>query len=113
MVPNNGVLAGIAIFRAGFPDWQPHPEFKGGFNTICVTAVAKARNDKAAARRAMGVVKLDEEEYRLRHTLAFSRSGICGRIKEQRENKIGSVLAWLLSYTAPRNCHIKGTVTSG
>ena len=113
MVPNNGVLAGIAIFRAGFPDWQPYPEFKGGFNTICATAVAKAKNDKAAARRAMGVVKLDEEEYRLRHTLAFSRSGICGRIKEQRENKTGSVLAWLLSYTAPRNCHIKGTVTSG
>ena len=75
--------------------------------------MAKAKNDKAAARRAMGVVKLDEEEYRLRHTLVSSRAGIGGRIKEQRENKIGSVLAWLLSYTVPRNCHIKGTVTSG
>ena len=82
------MLAGIDTFRAGFPDWQPHPEFKAGFNTICATAVAKARNDKAAARRAMGVVKLDEEEYRLRHTLAFSRSGICGQATRGSPSRI-------------------------
>ena len=53
-------------------------------------------------------VKLDKEEYRLVHTLVFFRSGIGGWIKEQRENKIGSVLAWLPSWTVPGNCHIRG-----
>ena len=42
-------------------------------------------------------VKLDKEEHRLAHTLVFFSSGIGGWIKEQRENKIGSVLAWLPS----------------
>ena len=67
------MLAGIAIFRAGFPNWLPYPEFKGGFNTICATAVAKAKNDKAAAQCVMDVVKLDKEKYRLGHTLVFFR----------------------------------------
>ena len=57
-------------------------------------------------------VKLDKEEYRLAHTLVFFRSGIGGWIKEQRENKIGSALAWLPSWTVPGNCHIRGSVTS-
>ena len=45
----NGVLAGIAICRAGFPNKLPYPEFKARYNIIAARAVAKAKNDKAAA----------------------------------------------------------------
>ena len=69
----NGVLAGIAICKAGFPNKLPYPEFKGRFNIICATAVAKAKNDKAAAQCVMDMVKLDKEKYRLGHTLVFFR----------------------------------------
>merc|ERR1719494_147389 len=91
----NGVLAGIAICRAGFPNKLAYPEFKSRYNIIGAAAVAKAKNDKAAAQAVMDIVKLDKEKYRLGHTLVFFRAGIGGWMEEQRENKIGSVLAWL------------------
>merc|ERR1719283_263163 len=91
----NGVLAGIAICRAGFPNKLSYPEFKSRYNIIGAAAVAKAKNDKAAAQAVMDIVKLDKEKYRLGHTLVFFRAGIGGWMEEQRENKIGTVLAWL------------------
>merc|ERR1719264_1804555 len=93
----NGVLAGIAICRAGFPNKLAYPEFKARYNIIGAAAVAKAKNDKAAAQAVMDIVKLDKEKFRLGHTLVFFRAGIGGWMEEQRENKIGSVLAWLQS----------------
>merc|ERR1712012_810373 len=45
----NGVLAGIAICRAGFPNKMLYPEFKSRYNIIAAKAVAKAKNDKASA----------------------------------------------------------------
>merc|ERR1719414_1503105 len=91
----NGVLAGIAICRAGFPNKINYPEFKARYNILGAAAVAKAKNDKAAAGAVMDVVKLDKEKFRLGHTKVFFRAGIGGWMEEQRENKIGSVLAWL------------------
>merc|ERR550532_3666714 len=93
----NGVLAGIAICRKGFPNKMPYPEFKGRYNIIAAKAVAKAKNDKAAAGAVMDVVKLDKEKFRLGHTKVFFRAGVGGWMEEQREDKIGSVLAWLQS----------------
>merc|ERR1711971_1113215 len=91
----NGVLAGIAICRAGFPNKTLYPKFKARYNIMAAGAVAKAKNDKAAAQAVMDVVKMDKEKYRLGHTKVFFRAGIAGKMEEQREDKIGSVLAWL------------------
>merc|ERR1719228_1806468 len=49
----NGVLAGIAICRMGFPNKMAYPEFKARYNIIGAAAVAKAKNDKAAAQAVM------------------------------------------------------------
>merc|ERR1719347_379686 len=91
----NGVLAGIAICRAGFPNKLSYPEFKSRYNILGAQAVAKAKNDKAAGQAVMDIVKLDKEKFRLGHTKAFFRAGIGGWMKETREDKIGSVLAWM------------------
>merc|ERR1719283_309464 len=91
----NGVLAGIAICRAGFPNKIMYPEFKSRYNILGAQAVAKAKNDKAAAQAVMDILKLDKEKFRLGHTKVFFRAGIGGWMEEQRENKIGTVLAWL------------------
>ena len=48
--------------RTGFPNKLPYPEFKGRFNIICATALAKPKNDRAAAQCVMDMVKLDKEE---------------------------------------------------
>merc|ERR1719232_1408703 len=80
----NGVLAGIAICRMGFPNKTLYPEFKARYNII-------------AAQAVMDVVKMDKEKYRLGHTKVFFRAGIAGKMEEFREDKIGSVLSWLQS----------------
>merc|ERR1712079_799654 len=94
----NGVLAGIAICRKGFPNKMLYPEFKARYNILAAAVVAKAKNDKAAASAVLdGAVKLDKEKFRLGHTKVFFRAGILGYMEEVREDKIGSVLAWLQS----------------
>ena len=84
----NGVLPGIAICHAGFHNKLAYPEFKARYNIIGESAVAKTKNNRAAAGAIMEIVKLDKEKFRLSHILFFFRAGI-------GENKIGSVLAWL------------------
>merc|ERR550532_1597281 len=93
----NGVLAGIAICRKGFPNKTLYPEFKARYNILAAGAVAKAKNDKAAAGAVMDFVKMDKEFYRLGHTKVFFRAGKLGQMEEIREDRIGSVLAWLQS----------------
>merc|ERR1711962_1270378 len=103
----NGVLAGIAICRAGFPNKVMYPEFKSRYNIIGAAAVAKAKNDKAAAGAVMDIVKLDKEKFRLGHTKVFFRAGIGAWMEEQRENKIGSVLAWLQAQARGKAARMK------
>merc|ERR1712213_268120 len=93
----NGVLAGISICRKGFPNKMLYPEFKARYNILAASAVAKAKNDKAAAGVVMDLVKMDKEKFRLGHTKVFFRAGILGWMEEVREDKIGTVLAWLQS----------------
>merc|ERR1711997_1090478 len=91
----NGVLAGIAICRAGFPNKIMYPEFKERYNILAAAAVAKAKKDKDAAGAVMKVIKLDPEKFRLGHTKVFFRAGILGFMEETREDRIGCVLSWL------------------
>merc|ERR1711936_762852 len=91
----NGVLASIAICRAGFPNKIVYPEFKSRYNILAAAAVAKAKKDKDAAGAVMAVIKLDPEKFRLGHTKVFFRAGILGFMEEVREDRIGSVLSWL------------------
>merc|ERR1719385_477638 len=91
----NGVLAGIAICRKGFPNKMLYPEFKSRYNILAAGAVAKAKNDKNAAKAVLDTIKLEAEKYRLGHTKVFFRAGILGYMEEVREDRIGSVLSWL------------------
>merc|ERR1712088_243630 len=91
----NGVLAGIAICRAGFPNKVMYPEFKERYNILAAAACAKAKKDKDAAGAVMKVIGLDPEKFRLGHTKVFFRAGILGYMEEVREDRIGNVLSWL------------------
>merc|ERR1719464_829908 len=102
----NGVLAGIAICRAGFPNKMLYPEFKARYNILGAQAVAKAKNDKDAAGAVMAVIKLDPEKFRLGHTKVFFRAGILGFMEEVREDKIGQVLSWLQAYCRGKSARI-------
>merc|ERR1711910_274913 len=91
----NGVLAGIAICRAGFPTKLAYPEFKARYNIIGAAAVAKAKKDKDVAGAVFKAIKLDPEKWRLGHTKVFFRAGILGFMEEVRDDRIGEVLSWL------------------
>merc|ERR1711973_159426 len=91
----NGVLAGIAICRKGFPNKMLYPEFKSRYNILAAGLVAKAKNDKSAAKAVLNFIQLEAEKYRLGHTKVFFRAGILGYMEEVREDRIGSVLSWL------------------
>merc|ERR1719391_1803291 len=93
----NGVLAGIAICRKGFPNKMLYPEFKVRYNILAAAAVAKAKNDKAAAKGVLDAIKAEPEKYRLGHTKVFFRAGYLGHMEEVREDRIGTVLSWLQS----------------
>merc|ERR1712241_645632 len=91
----NGVLAGIAICKKGFPNKIVYPEFKSRYNILAAMAVAKAKKDKDAAKAVFDAIKLDPEKFRLGHTKVFFRAGLLGFMEEVREDRIGSVLSWL------------------
>merc|ERR1712214_195149 len=91
----NGVLAGIAICRKGFPNKILYPEFKSRYNILAAAAVAKAKKDKDAAAGVFKAIALEAEKYRLGHTKVFFRAGILGYMEEVREDRIGNVLSWL------------------
>merc|ERR1719288_170201 len=93
----NGVLAGIAICRKGFPNKILYPEFKSRYNILAAAAVAKAKKDKDAADAVLDTIKLDPEKFRLGHTKVFFRAGILGYMEEVREDRIGTVLSWLMA----------------
>merc|ERR1719510_1353579 len=91
----NGVLAGIAICKKGFPNKIVYPEFKSRYNILAAMAVARAKKDKDAAKAVFDAIKLDPEKFRLGHTKVFFRAGILGFMEEVREDRIGQVLSWL------------------
>merc|ERR1712045_1047585 len=91
----NGVLAGIAICRKGFPNKILYPEFKSRYNILAAAAVAKAKKDKDAAAGVFKAIALDPEKWRLGHTKVFFRAGILGFMEEVREDRIGQILSWL------------------
>merc|ERR1712106_899186 len=103
----NGVLAGIAICRAGFPNKMLYPEFKARYNILGASLVAKAKNDKAAAGAVLDLIKLPVEKFRLGHTKVFFRAGILGVMEETREDRIGSVLSWLQSGARGKSSRMK------
>merc|ERR1739846_15701 len=102
----NGVLAGIAICRLGFPNKMLYPDFKARYNIMAAAAVAKAKNDKGAAGAVFDAIKMDKEKFRLGHTKVFFRAGQLGFMEEVREDKIGSVLSMLQAQARGKSSRI-------
>jgi len=94
----NGVLEGIRICRKGFPNRMSYADFKQRYNILAAAAVAKAKNDKAAANAVLDSIALEKEKFRLGHTKVFFRAGVLGQMEEEREDRIGQVLSWLQGY---------------
>merc|ERR1719282_1092016 len=96
----------------GFPNKTLYPEFKSRYNIIAAQAVAKAKNDKAAAQVVMDVVKMDKEKYRLGHTKVFFRAGIAAKLEEAHKFKVDfSSRAGSIYGSRPTSPYNGGTLT--
>ena len=95
-LPEQGVYC-LNIKSDGCFLQMDYPEFKARYNIIAAKAVAKAKSAKDGGKAVMEALSLDKEKYRLGHTKVFFRAGVAAWMEEQREGKIGSVLAWLQS----------------
>merc|ERR1740131_268025 len=102
----NGVLEGIRICRKGFPNRMSYPDFKSRYNILAAAAVAKAKNDKAAANAVLAAVGLEKEKFRLGHTKVFFRAGVLGQMEEEREDKVAQVLSWLQAFGRGKQARI-------
>merc|ERR1712066_150443 len=102
----NGVLAGIAICRKGFPNKMVYSEFKARYNILAAKEVAKAKKDKDAAKAVLEKISLETEKYRLGHTKVFFRAGILGYMEEVREDRIGQVLSYLQAQARGKSSRI-------
>ena len=91
----NGVLAGIAICRKGFPNKMHYLEFKSRYNILAASAVAKTRLDKDACKIVLDAIKLDPKLYCLGHTKVFFKAGVLGHVEEIRADKVATVIGWL------------------
>ncbi|CAF4624137.1 unnamed protein product [Rotaria socialis] len=92
----NGVLEGIRICRNGFPNRILFQEFRQRYEILCPNAIPREFMDgKAAAKRMIQDLELDENLYRIGLTKVFFRSGVLGHLEEERDLKLTDIMTQL------------------
>lgn len=80
----NGVLEGIRIARAGFPNKMAYDEFFQRYSILNVVDVF-TKNLKSNSELVLKHIKLDPETYRVGITKIFFKNGILGHLEELRD----------------------------
>ncbi|CAF3396041.1 unnamed protein product [Rotaria sp. Silwood1] len=89
----NGVLEGIRICRNGFPNRILFQEFRQRYEILCPNAIPKEFMDaKAAVKKMIQELELDENLYRIGLTKIFFRSGVLGHLEEERDFKLTDIM---------------------
>lgn len=73
----NGVLEGIRICRAGFPNRLPFADFRARYEVLCPKAVPSGFIDgRHAAEKMLDVLMLSKNQYRIGTSKVFFRAGV-------------------------------------
>jgi len=73
----NGVLEGIRICRAGFPNRIPFAEFRQRYELLAPGLIPKGFMDgRSAAQSLLEAFSLDKNQYRLGNSKVFFRAGV-------------------------------------
>lgn len=86
----NGVLEGIRIARAGFPNKMSYEEFFLRYS-ILNGVDTFTKNLKSNSELILKLIKLDTESYRIGITKIFFKNGILGHLEELRDASLKSV----------------------
>ena len=76
----NGVLEGIRITRAGYPNRMMFDEFISRYSIICEKEVF-SKNSKTTSEIILKNAKLDPDTYKVGITKIFFKNGILGQLK--------------------------------
>ncbi|KAI0226608.1 class II myosin [Massospora cicadina] len=90
----NGVLEGIRICRAGFPNRLPFSEFRQRYEILAPCAIPRGFMDgKRAAQRILEAVQLDPGRYRIGGSKVFFRAGVLAELEEARDANLAQYIS--------------------
>ncbi|KAI9018456.1 nonmuscle myosin heavy chain b [Hyaloraphidium curvatum] len=88
----NGVLEGIRICRAGFPNRLPFADFRGRYEVLCPRAIPSGFVDgRQAAERLLDGLLLAQNQYRLGTSKVFFRAGVLADLEERRDHQLSAI----------------------
>ncbi|KAI9223621.1 P-loop containing nucleoside triphosphate hydrolase protein [Blastocladiella britannica] len=89
----NGVLEGIRICRAGFPNRLPFAEFRQRYEILCPGVIPKGFMDgRKATQTILEQLALDPNQYRLGSSKVFFKAGVLAEMEEIRDVKLGKII---------------------
>ncbi|CAG8531243.1 4224_t:CDS:10 [Paraglomus brasilianum] len=88
----NGVLEGIRICRAGFPNRLTFIEFRQRYEVLSPGLLSKSTaDDNKIAEELLKSFGLDNSLYRIGNTKVFFRAGVLAELEEIRETKLSQL----------------------
>lgn len=88
----NGVLEGIRIARAGYPNKMTFEEFYGRYSILNANDIVFTRNMKTNSELILKHIKLDPEIYKLGITKIFFKNGVLGKLEELRDLRLKLII---------------------
>ncbi|XP_003377654.1 putative myosin head [Trichinella spiralis] len=90
----NGVLEGIRICRAGFPNRIPFQEFRHRYEILCPNVISRGFMDgKEAVKKMVDYLDLEPVLYRIGQSKIFFRAGILAELEDERDRQLSGLIA--------------------
>ncbi|KAJ3200564.1 hypothetical protein HDU82_008794, partial [Entophlyctis luteolus] len=89
----NGVLEGIRICRAGFPNRLTFADFRHRYELLSPGVIPKGFMDgKSGAQLLLESLTLDKSQYRIGNSKVFFRNGVLADLEERRDEKLEKIV---------------------
>ncbi|KAJ3333752.1 hypothetical protein HDU76_004248 [Blyttiomyces sp. JEL0837] len=89
----NGVLEGIRICRAGFPNRLSFADFRQRYELLAPTVIPKGFMDgKSGAQLLLEALAIDKNQYRIGTSKVFFRTGVLAELEELRDTKLSKIV---------------------
>ncbi|KAJ3109200.1 hypothetical protein HDU97_008599 [Phlyctochytrium planicorne] len=89
----NGVLEGIRICRAGFPNRLSFMDFRQRYELLAPGIIPKGFMDgRSGAQLLLESLALDKNQYRIGTSKVFFRSGVLAQLEELRDVKLAKIV---------------------
>ncbi|KAF9159040.1 hypothetical protein DFQ26_006988 [Actinomortierella ambigua] len=90
----NGVLEGIRICRAGFPNRILFAEFRQRYEILSPGLIPPGYMDgRVAAQRLLEALQMDKSQYRIGTSKVFFRSGVLAELEDIRDQKLSQIFS--------------------